>query len=445
MPDLLIKNATIVNEGFQFKGFVLIKDQKIALVRKGNANFEASETINAEGLFLIPGVIDDQVHFREPGLTHKGTIYTESRAAAAGGVTSFMDMPNTIPQTISQEALEEKFNIAQKDSLVNYSFFIGATNNNLDEILKTDPEKVCGVKLFMGSSTGNMRVDNEESLRNLFANLHMPLSVHCEDDAIIKTNLEKFQMQYGDAIPFSCHHLIRNEESCYKSSSQAVELAMKYNTRLHVIHLSTARELDLFKAGGDLRTKQITNEVCIHHLWFNADDYKKSGAFIKWNPSIKSAMNQEALFDAVLHDKIDIIATDHSPHTIEEKMKIYTLAPSGGPLVQHSLPAMLEFYHKKKIPLEKIVEKMCHAPANVFHISKRGFIREGYWADLVLIDLKSPWTVNKSNLFYKCGWSPFEGVKFHSRIKSTLVNGAIIYNEGVFADNKSGMALSFER
>jgi dihydroorotase len=445
MSDLLIKNASIVNEGQKFKGYVLIKDQKIVLVREGSANFDASNVIDAEGLLLMPGVIDDQVHFREPGLTHKGTIYSESRAAAAGGITSYMEMPNTIPKTITQQALKEKFEIAEKDSLVNFSFYIGATNDNLEELLKTDPQKVCGVKLFMGSSTGNMLVDNKESLRNIFANIQLPLAVHCEDEGIIKTNIDKYSAEYGDDIPFSCHPLIRSAEACYKSSSQAVELALKYGTHLHVIHLSTAKELELFKTGGDLRSKQITNEVCIHHLWFNENDYKKYGAFIKWNPAIKTAKDQAALLEAVRNDKIDIIATDHSPHTLLEKQNSYLKAPSGGPLVQHSLVVMLELCHDGKISLEKIVEKMCHSPADVFHVSKRGFLREGYWADLVLVDLKSKWKVEKSNLFYKCGWSPFEGTEFHSKIHTTIVNGSVVYSNEVFAEGKSGMALSFER
>ena len=445
MSDLLIKNASIVNEGQKFKGYVLIKDQKIVLVREGSANFDASNVIDAEGLLLMPGVIDDQVHFREPGLTHKGTIYSESRAAAAGGITSYMEMPNTIPKTITQQALKEKFEIAEKDSLVNFSFYIGATNDNLEELLKTDPQKVCGVKLFMGSSTGNMLVDNKESLLNIFANIQLLLAVHCEDEGIIKANIDKYSSEYGDEIPFSCHPLIRSAEACYKSSSQAVELASKYGTHLHVIHLSTKKELELFKAGGDLRSKQITNEVCVHHLWFNEKDYRKLGAFIKWNPAIKTDKDQAALLEAVRNDKIDIIATDHSPHTLSEKQNSYLKAPSGGPLVQHSLVVMLELCHDGKISLEKIVEKMCHSPANVFHVSKRGFLRDGYWADLVLVDLKSKWKVEKSNLFYKCGWSPFEGTEFHSKIHTTIVNGSVVYSNEVFAEGKSGMALSFER
>ncbi len=445
MPDLLIKNAQIINEGRKFKGFVLIKDQKIAILREGNANFEASEVVDASGLILIPGVIDDQVHFREPGLTHKATIYTESRAAAAGGVTSYMEMPNTIPQTISQKTLDEKNAIAAKDSLVNYSFYIGATNDNLDELLKTDPQKTCGVKLFMGSSTGNMLVTDKDSLQNIFSNIKIPLAVHCEDEDTIKANIELYKQKYGENIPFSCHPLIRSEEACYRSSSLAVELATRYNTHLHVIHLSTARELALFKQGKDSASKQITNEVCIHHLWFNEKDYKKHGAFIKWNPSVKSARDQDALFDGVLNDTIDIIATDHAPHTLSEKNATYLKAPSGGPLVQHSLVAMMEFYHEGRISLEKIVEKMCHTPADVFRVSKRGYMREGYWADLVLIDPNNKWKVDKTNLFYKCGWSPFEGVKFHSKIKKTYVNGTLVFNDGALMEGKPGMALEFQR
>jgi len=445
MPDLLIKNATIVNEGLKFKGFVLIKDQKIVLVREGAANFDAENTIDAENLLLIPGVIDDQVHFREPGLTHKGTIYSESRAAAAGGITSYMEMPNTIPQTTNQQALSEKFKIAERDSLVNFSFYIGATNDNLSELLKTNPEKVCGAKLFMGSSTGNMLVDNKESLLNIFSNIHIPLAVHCEDEGIIRANMDKFRADFGEEIPFSCHPLIRSAEACYKSSSQAVEMATKFGTRLHVIHLSTSRELALFKAGGNLKSKKITNEVCIHHLWFNDTDYKKHGAFIKWNPAIKTANDQTSLLEAVNNDTIDIIATDHSPHLFSEKQNTYFKAPSGGPLVQHSLIAMIELYHMGKISLEKIVDKMCHSPADVFSVSKRGYLREGYWADMVLVDLRNKWKVEKSNLLYKCGWSPFQGVKFHSNVHTTIVNGSVAYSEGVFAEGKPGMALTFER
>jgi dihydroorotase len=445
MYDLKINNATLVNEGHQFNGAVLVKDKKIAQIIKGSTNQDAVKTIDASGLILIPGVIDDQVHFRQPGLTHKGNIWSESRAAAAGGVTSYMEMPNTNPQTIDQNALKEKFNIASKDSLVNYSFYIGATNDNLEELLKTDSKNVCGVKIFMGSSTGNMLVDNLESLQNIFSQVELPIAVHCEDENIIRANTEKYRNLLGDNIPFSYHPIIRNEESCYKSSCLAVELATKYGTRLHILHISTGKELGLFTAGGDLHKKKITSEVCVHHLWFNDSDYEKYGSKIKWNPAIKSKKDQEALFNGVLNDKIDVIATDHAPHTIEEKSKQYFGAPSGGPLVQHSLTAMLEFYKNGKISLEKVVHKMCHAPAEIFHISKRGYLREGYWADLVLVDLNTPWTVNKSNLLYRCGWSPFEDLQFHTKVHTTIVNGSVIFMEDKLIEGNSGLPLEFER
>jgi dihydroorotase len=445
MYDLKIINATLVNEGRQFKATVYIKDKIIASISDDTPNQEALQTIDASGLYLIPGVIDDQVHFRQPGPVHKGTIRTESRAAAAGGVTSYMEMPNTNPQTIDQITLAEKFSIASRDSLVNYSFYIGATNNNLNELLKTDRKKACGVKIFMGSSTGNMLVDNIESLRNIFSQVDLPITVHCEDEGIIRANTEKYRRLYGEKIPFSFHPVIRNTESCYKSSSLAVELATKYGTRLHILHVSTAKELELFTAGGDLYNKKITAEVCVHHLWFNDTDYEKYGANIKWNPAIKSKEDQKALFNAVLNDKIDVIATDHAPHTTEEKANSYFSAPSGGPLVQHSLPVMLEFYKNGNISLEKIVQKMCHAPADIFHVSKRGYLREGYWADMVLVDLNKTWKVDKSTILYKCGWSPFEGLEFRSKVHLTFVNGSIVYTADKLIENSCGLPLEFDR
>jgi dihydroorotase len=445
MPDLLIKNATIVNEGRKFIGSVLVDKQRIAAVYEGDCMIDAAEVIDATNLYLLPGIIDDQVHFREPGLTHKGNIYTESRAAAAGGITSYMEMPNTNPQTITQAALSEKFKIAETNSLVNYSFYMGATNDNLDELLRTDPKKVCGIKIFMGASTGNMLVDNPVSLRNIFSNVRLLVAVHCEDESIIRTNTEKYRNNFGEMIPVSLHPEIRDEEACFRSSSLAVELATRFNTRLHILHLSTARELQLFKAGGDLRTKQITNEVCVHHLWFNQNDYERLGTLIKWNPAIKSADDQAALLQGVINDTIDIIATDHAPHTLEEKGRSYFQAPSGGPLVQHSLMAMLELYRKGTISFEKIVDKMCHSPAELFHVSKRGYIREGYWADLVIVDLDDPWKVEPPNILYKCGWSPFEGTVFSSRVVTTLVNGTIVFNNGRIVEGSLGMALSFDR
>lgn len=445
MADILIKNATIINEQKQFKGSVLIDRGKILEIVEGECHSHASQVIDATNLILIPGVIDDQVHFREPGLTHKADIWHESRAAAAGGITSYMEMPNTLPQTITQEALQEKFKIARGKSLVNYSFYIGATNNNLNELLKTDPKQVCGIKVFMGASTGNMLVDNPESLKNIFKHAHLLVATHCEDEDIIRTNLEHYKNQFGDAIPLKYHPLIRSEEACYKSTSLAIELAKKYNTRLHVLHLSTGKELKLFTSGGHLPEKRITSEVCIHHLWFNDNDYEKLGTKIKWNPAIKTEADRKALFEGLEGDTLDIIATDHAPHTMEEKGRNYSNAPSGGPLIQHSLVAMLEFCKQGKISLEKIVEKMCHAPADIFQVSKRGYIRKGYWADLVLIDLNNPWVVSKSNILSKCKWSPFDDYRFSSRVITTWVNGNMVYNRGKIIENNAAIPLQFER
>lgn len=445
MTDLLIKNATIINENSRTTGSVAVNQGRISEIVDGECNISAKKIIDATHLILIPGVIDDQVHFREPGLTHKADIWHESRAAAAGGITSYMEMPNTNPQTITQKALQNKFNIAREKSLVNYSFYMGATNDNLDELVKTDPKTVCGIKVFMGASTGNMLVDNPKSLRDIFSYAHLPVATHCEDEGTIKANLEKYKNQFGDDLPISYHPLIRSEEACYKSTTLAIELAEKYNTRLHVLHLSTGKELNLFQQGGDLRTKRITNEVCVHHLWFNDSDYEKLGARIKWNPAIKTRKDQEALLEGLLNDCIDIVATDHAPHTIEEKKQNYYQAPSGGPLVQHSLVAMLELHKKGIISLEKIVEKMCHAPAEIFQISKRGYIRKGYWADLILVDLDKSWTVNNTNILSKCGWSPFENVRFSSKVITTLVNGVVVYDNDDIIENQVAAPLEFER
>ncbi len=445
MHDLLIHNATIINEGRQFIGSVSIVDKKIDAIVEGRCDLSASRTIDASKLVLIPGVIDDQVHFRDPGLCYKGDVRTESRAAAAGGVTSYMEMPNTKPQTITQRALADKFDNAKKNSLVNYSFYMGATNDNLDELMKTDPKTVCGIKIFMGASTGNMLVDNPESLRKIFAKANILVAVHCEDESTIQKNTQKFLDKYGESIPFTCHPIIRSEEACFKSSSYAVDLATEFGTRLHILHISTAKELELFSTNNDLKSKQITSEVCVHHLWFNDGDYEKLGAKIKWNPAIKTAKDQNALLEGILNNKIDVIATDHAPHSIEEKNNPYTTAPSGGPLVQHSLVAMLEFYKQGKISLEKIVEKMCHSPADIFHIENRGYLREGYWADCVLFDLNDAWKVDKSNLLYKCGWSPFEGIEFGSSIHTTIVNGAIVYENGSIVEGSCSMPLQFLR
>ncbi len=443
---ILIKNARVINEGKILDRDILIEGNYIIDIDT-SISLKSSKTrvINAEKRYVIPGIIDDQVHFREPGLTHKATIATESKAAIAGGITSFIEMPNTIPQTVTQELLEEKFKIASETSYANYSFMLGGTNDNLEEILKTDPKTVAGIKLFLGSSTGNMLVDDEEVLKDIFSSTKMLIAVHCEDEKTIKENLENYIKEYGDDIPIENHPKIRSEEACYLSSSKAIELAKKTGARLHVFHISTAKETKLFTNKVPLEKKQITGEVCVHHLWFDDSHYTKKGTFIKWNPAIKTANDREQLWKALLNDTLDIVATDHAPHTLEEKKQVYTKAPSGGPLVQHALPAMLQAYKQEKISLEKIVEKMCHNPAKIFQIEKRGFIRKGYFADLVILDTSLPWTVTKDNILYKCGWSPFEGTTFHSKVIYTLVNGQIAYNKGVFNDNIRGMRLTFDK
>ena len=442
--QILIKNACVVNENKIFSSDVLIKNQKIYKVAK-NIDTCTDKVIDADGLFLIPGIIDDQVHFREPGLTHKATIGTESKAAIAGGITSFMEMPNTKPQALTQKLLEDKFKIASNNSLANFSFFMGASNDNLDEILKTNPKNVGAIKIFMGSSTGNMLVDNKKVLEEIFSKSKMPIAVHCEDEDTIKHNLSIAIKKYGKKIPIDEHPKIRSVEACYKSSKLAVELAKKHNTRLHVFHISTEKELELFENNSELVNKKITAEVCIHHLYFDEDDYKSKGNLIKWNPAVKKSTDRKALLRALINNKIDVVATDHAPHTIEEKKKNYLDAPSGGPLVQHALNVMLDFYQKGEISLEKIVEKMCHNPAICFNIQKRGFIKEGYYADLVLIDLNKSWKVNKGNILYKCKWSPFEDKTFKGKVTHTLVNGNIVYENGVFDENKRGMRLLFDR
>ena len=440
----LIKNATLVNEGKIYQSDVLIENQKIKKIAP-KITIDADQIIDAKGLHLFPGVIDDQVHFREPGLTHKGTIYTESKAAVAGGITSFMEMPNTNPQVLTQELLEDKYQIASKKSLANYSFFMGASNDNLEEVLKTNPKNVGAIKIFMGSSTGNMLVDNKNVLEEIFSKSPMLIAVHCEDETIIQENSNKAKQQYGEEVPISEHPKIRSAEACFKSSSMAVELAKKHNTRLHVFHISTEKEIELFDNKISLKDKKITAEVCIHHLWFDENNYKEKGTLIKWNPAVKKESDKKALFQALLDDKLDVIATDHAPHTLEEKANSYFKAPSGGPLVQHALPAMLEFFKNGKISLEKVVEKMCHNPAICFKVENRGFIREGYFADLVLVDLNNPWEVNKENILYKCGWSPFEAEIFNAKITHTLVNGHIAFEHGKFNESKNGMRLTFDR
>lgn len=447
MSSILIRNATIVNEGRSFPGDLLIKDKIISAVGNPGTLRPAGSVkeTDATGLFLIPGVIDDQVHFREPGLTHKGEIFSESRAAAAGGITSFMEMPNTIPQTVTIKALNEKYDLGSQKSVINYSFYIGATNDNLDEILRANPSEVCGIKLFMGSSTGNMLVDNETALRELFINATMLITAHCEDEKIIRRNSEISREKYGENVPVSMHPIIRSREACFASSSHAVSLAREHNTRLHILHLSTADEMKLLSNESPVAEKRITGEVCVHHLWFDDSSYDDLGTRIKWNPAIKTRFDRDSLTDGVNNDLIDIIATDHAPHTLEEKTGTYFNAPSGGPLVQHSLPAMLELWHRKKISLEKIVEKMCHNPAILFNIRERGFIREGYRADLCLVDPDDPWTVTKDNILYKCGWSPFEGTTFRSRVRMTIVNGTIVFDNGIIRDDYRGERLLFER
>ncbi len=444
--NTLIRNATIVNEGKTFVSDVLIEGENIRKIAKDISDFPRNTAlIDAKGKILMPGIIDDQVHFREPGLTHKATIATESRAAVAGGITSFMEMPNTVPQATTQKLLEDKFKIAAKSSYANYSFMMGGTNDNLEELLKTNPKNVAAIKLFLGSSTGNMLVDDEEVLEKIFSSTKLLIAVHCEDETTIKNNLDKQKNIYGDDIPIEMHPVIRSAEACYKSSSKAIALAKKTGARLHVFHLSTAIETDLFTNKIPLEEKQITAEVCIHHLWFDDKDYQDKGTFIKWNPAVKSKKDKIGLWKALLDDRIDVIATDHAPHTLEEKKQVYTKVPSGGPLVQHGLLAMMEAVKKEKISIEKVVEKMCHNPARLFKIDKRGFVKEGYYADLVLVDTNSPQTVDKENILYKCGWSPFEGTTFHSTVTHTFVNGHLIYNKGVFNDSIKGKRLIFNR
>ncbi|RTE54461.1 dihydroorotase [Arenibacter aquaticus] len=445
MGRILIKNATIVNENKIFPGDVLLEDDIILKIDDSIPSDQATRVIDVAGKYLIPGVIDDQVHFREPGLTHKGNIATESRAAVAGGITTYMEQPNTNPQTTTIDALEAKFEVARGASFANYSFLFGGTNDNLEELKKLDKNACSGVKLFLGSSTGNMLVDNEEVIEKIFRNTEMVISAHCEDEATIRANMAAYKERYGDDIPINCHPMIRSEEACYLSSSRAIALAKKTGARLHVFHVSTGKETQLFRNDIPLEEKKITAEVCIHHLWFSEEDYESKGTLIKWNPAVKTATDREQLWQALLDDRIDVVATDHAPHTIEEKNNPYTAAPSGGPLVQHALPAMLENYHSGKIALERIVEKMCHNPAKLFQIKKRGFIREGYYADLAIVDLQDPWRVTKDNIAYKCGWSPFEGSSFKSRITHTFVNGHLAYENGQFSEERKAMRLTFNR
>jgi len=444
MNTILIKGATLVNENEIFVSDVLIRNGRIEKIAK-NLEFAGAMEIDAEGLHLLPGMIDDQVHFREPGLTHKADIFSESMAAVAGGITSFMEMPNTVPNTLTQELLAEKYAIASEMSLANYSFFMGASNNNLDEVLKTNPKEVCGIKVFMGSSTGNMLVDNEKVLENIFREAPMLIATHCEDEATIQRNLAHFKAEYGDQLTIDMHPKIRSAEACYISSSFAVELAKKHNTRLHILHISTAREVGLFDNTLALKDKRITAEACVHHLWFDDRDYASKGNWIKWNPAIKTEADKNGILQGVLDDHIDVIATDHAPHTIAEKEQPYAQAPSGGPLVQHALPALLEMYHQGKISLQQIVQKTAHNVSTCFNIDQRGFIREGYWADLVLVNLNDPFKVTRQNVLYKCGWSPFEDQTFQSEITHTFVSGNLAYQKGKFTTNETGKRLAFDR
>lgn len=445
MNAILLKNATIFNEGKSFVSDVLIQDE---IIQKVEANISATsemEVVDLAGKWLLPGCIDDQVHFREPGLTHKGNIFSESRAAVAGGITSFMEMPNTVPNALTQELLQDKYDIAAKNSPANYSFFMGASNDNIEEVLKTDPKNVCGVKIFMGSSTGNMLVDEEETLTKLFSQVPMLIATHCEDEATIRANTAAFKEKYGEDITMEMHPLIRSAEACYISSSLAVSLAKKHNTRLHILHISSAKEVELFDNSIPLSEKRITSEACVHHLWFSDEDYAEKGTLIKWNPAVKTKEDRAGIWAGLLSDKIDIVATDHAPHTIEEKNNTYFNAPSGGPLVQHALLAMLEKAKEGALSVEKVVEKMAHAPAICFQMEKRGFIKEGYFADLVVVDPNKSVTVDKSNILYSCGWSPFEGITFSHTIDSTYVNGNLIYNGKEVKNNVFGKRLTFKR
>ncbi len=444
MKSILLKNAQVVNRGAVREADLLIENGRIAKIQptiSGSADIE----IDVVGRYIFPGIIDDQVHFREPGLTHKATIATESRAGVAGGVTSFMEMPNVVPPAVTQELLEDKYQIGAKTSLANYSFFMGATNDNLEEVLKTNAQRVCGIKIFMGSSTGNMLVDNQKALEGIFSQSPMLIATHCEDEATVRENMERFKAMYGDALRAEHHPLIRDVNACLLSSSRAVEMAKKFGTRLHILHISTKDELALFDNTIPLHQKKITAEVCVHHLRFCADDYARYGNMIKCNPAIKSTEHRDALLPALLDDRLDIIATDHAPHTWEEKSQAYINAPSGVPLLQHTLNVMLEFYHEGKISLEKIAEKMCHAPAIAFKMRERGFIEEGYWADLSIVDINHEWEVQKNNILYKCGWSPFEGSKFRGKVLSTIVSGHLAWHDGKFNEEKMGERLLFEQ
>ena len=444
MSAILIKGAYVVNEGESKPLDVLVQDDRIVKIAESIPH-TTEEIVEAKGLYLLPGMIDDQVHFREPGLTHKANIATESRAAFAGGSTSFIEMPNTVPQATTIELLEEKFAVAAKDSLANYSFMFGGTNDNLDEIKKVDKNTVAGLKLFLGSSTGNMLVDDQDVLREIFSTTDLVISVHCEDEPTVKANLAAHIEKYGEDIPIELHPVIRSHDACYLSSSTAIKLAKETGARLHVFHLSTARETELFRNDIPLEEKKITAEVCVHHLWFSEEDYAEKGTHIKWNPAVKSIEDRSALWEALNDDRIDVLATDHAPHTLEEKANPYTSAPSGGPLVQHALPALLTAVKKGKISIEKLVQKACHNPAILFQIEKRGYLKEGYFADMVLVDMEGKTPVSRDNILYKCGWSPFEGTTFDAKIEQTWVNGKSVYQSGKIMENKAAMRLTFNR
>ena len=445
MREILIQNAQLVNEGEVSQKDLLIRGAKIEKISDHISPTGIEKVIDATGLHLLPGWIDDQVHFREPGLTHKATIATESRAAVAGGITSFIEMPNTQPQTTTHKALDDKLKTAAQGSMANYGFLFGGTNDNLEEIKSFDNTKAAGLKLFLGSSTGNMLVDDEEVLKKIFSSTDLPIAVHCEDETTIKENLARYLDQYGDNIPIEKHPEIRSEQACYRSSSRAIELAKSTGARLHVFHLSTAVETELFSNDKPLAEKKITAEVCVHHLWFSEEDYAEKGTLIKWNPAVKKASDREALWKALNEDKIDLLATDHAPHTLEEKQNPYTKAPSGGPLVQHAFPALLTAVKQGKISLEKLVEKTSHNPAILFRIQNRGYLRPGYYADLVLVDLQKQFTVNQEDILYKCGWSPFEGTTFEATIEKTFVNGNLVYDDGKIIEGALGKKLSFDR
>lgn len=444
MQKKVLKGGTIINEGKQFIADILIQNQRIEQISPSISTPADAEEINVEGKWILPGCIDDQVHFREPGLTHKANIASEAKAAVAGGITSFMEMPNTVPNALTQELLEDKYQRAAASSIANYSFFMGASNDNLDEVLKTNGKNVCGVKIFMGSSTGNMLVDSEAALEGLFQRVPpMLIATHCEDEMTIRKNTELFRQKYGENVPIETHPLIRSAEACYISSSLAVRLAKKYDTRLHILHISTAKELELFDNSIPLEQKKITAEACIHHLWFSDEDYATKGNWIKWNPAVKTAHDRSELWKAVLDNHIDVIATDHAPHTKEEKMQSYFKAPSGGPLVQHALLAMLEKVKNGVISIERVVEKMAHAPATLFKIENRGYIREGYFADLVVVDPTSSYQVTEENILAQCNWSPFEGYTFKHKIASTFVNGNLVYNGTNICSDAKGSRLTF--